>query len=608
MQPERDPPSGATPPFLEPQAPFAFADEARRAVYDVLALRRDIRHFQPDVDVEPAVLERILAAAHLAPSVGMSQPWGFVIVRDRAVRNTIRSSFLRCREAEAIRFPEARRTAYLAHKLEGILEAPVTVCVAVDLRDRGEAILGTTVQPEAVRASACCAVQNLWLAARAEGIGVGWVSIVEPAVLRGALALPPGVEPVAYLCLGHPVAFRHRAMLEETHWSARRPLSDVIHPHGRWDDRLSPRAVAPPVLPDGQGAAAPIDMQARAEARAHLGRMTKPAGSLGRLEELAVGYTGVRGVFPPPPLLGSVVAIFAADHGVVVEGVSAYGSQVTAAMVSNVMAGGAAISAIAAETRVDIVLIDVGVAGDISAIPIQPVVPLRREKVRAGTANLRREPAMRRDEAQAAMAVGARVAREAVSAGAGAIGLGEIGIGNTTAAAAIICVMTGEEPAVVVGRGTGVGDEILARKINVVSDALALHRLSPADPVGVLAAVGGLEIAAMVGCALETARLRTPVVLDGVVTNAAALIAVQIDPAVGAYLIAAHRSPECGAGVALARLGLSPLVDLGMRLGEGTGAALAIALLRTAVHTLLSTATFATAGIVGRAGVREISR
>src|SRR5262249_5257892 len=149
-------------------------------------------------------------------------------------RGRIRDSFLKCRQAEAARFQVARREAYLGHKLEGILEAPVNVCVAVDLRSQGEAILGTTVQPESVRASACCAVQNLWLAARAEGIGVGWVSIVEPAVLRTELGLPSGVEPIAYLCLGHPQAFRVRPMLEESGWQSRKPLSEVLHPEGRW--------------------------------------------------------------------------------------------------------------------------------------------------------------------------------------------------------------------------------------------------------------------------------------------------------------------------------------------------------------------------------------
>jgi nicotinate-nucleotide--dimethylbenzimidazole phosphoribosyltransferase len=613
MQEERDQAMGMPTSLLDPEAIRAFSEEARRAVYEVISLRRDIRHFRPDVEVERATLERILGAAHLAPSVGLSQPWGFVIVRSPEVRDRIRASFLRCREAEAIRFPPARRDAYLAHKLEGIVEAPVNICVAVDLRDRAEAILGTTVQPEAVRASACCAVQNLWLAARAEGIGVGWVSIVEPAVLRAELALPQGVEPIAYLCVGHPIAFRQRPMLEETGWRARRPLAEVIHGGDRWDGTSAaspqrgqnldgtPAATARTTT----GSVPPADDAARAAAQAHLARLTKPTGSLGRLEDLAVWYAGVRGIFPAPAIHRPVLAVFAADHGVVVECVSAYGSQLTAATMANVMSGGAAINAIAGQAGVELMLTDVGVSGDLSAVPTMPVVDLRRAKVRAGTANLRHEPAMLRAEAEAAIAVGAQVARDAVHRGADAVGLGEIGIGNTTAAAALSCVMTGQPPAALVGRGTGVGDDVLARKIAVVRDALALHRPDPQDPIGTLAAVGGLEIAALVGCALEAARHRLPVILDGFVTNAAALVAVKIDPAARDYFLAAHVSPEPGAAAALAHLGLSPLLDLRMRLGEGTGAALAIALLRTAVHAQLSMATFATAGIVGRAGIAE---
>jgi 5,6-dimethylbenzimidazole synthase len=210
----------------------AFPDDARLAVYRAIELRRDVRHFRPDAPVDDAMLERILLAAHQAPSVGLSQPWGFVIVRDLATRTRVRESFLRCRDAEAARFPPERREAYLAHRLEGILEAPVNLCVTADLRG-DEPVLGTTVQPETLRFSVCCAVQNLWLAARAEGLGVGWVSIVEPSVLAHELRLPDGVEPIAYLCVGHPVAFRARPMLDETGWATRRPLDAVVH-RERW--------------------------------------------------------------------------------------------------------------------------------------------------------------------------------------------------------------------------------------------------------------------------------------------------------------------------------------------------------------------------------------
>jgi 5,6-dimethylbenzimidazole synthase len=231
------PPAMVDDVLLEPEAVAELSELAKRAVYDVIRLRRDVRHFQPDREVSEPVLTRILSAAHAAPSVGLSQPWGFVLVRSRAVRERIRHSFLRCREREAARFSPERRAAYLAHRLEGILESSLNVCVAVDLRERPEPVLGTTAQPESLRASTCCAVQNLWLAARAEGIGVGWVSIVELEVLRTELALPAGVEPVAYLCLGHPCAFRERPMLEETGWSTRRPLEAAVHADGIWRDR-----------------------------------------------------------------------------------------------------------------------------------------------------------------------------------------------------------------------------------------------------------------------------------------------------------------------------------------------------------------------------------
>jgi nicotinate-nucleotide--dimethylbenzimidazole phosphoribosyltransferase len=591
-----------------PEAVEALAEPARRAIYDVIALRRDVRHFHPDGTVPDDVLERILAAAHLAPSVGFSQPWGFIIVRDRVVRERIRESFLRCRQAEAVRYPPERREAYLAHRLEGILDSSLNVCVAVDLRSRGEAILGTTAQPEAVRASACCAVENLWLAARAEGIGVGWVSIVEPAVLRAELGLPPGVEPIAYLCLGRPLAFRTRPMLEETGWRSRRPLAEVVHAHDRWIESEPPPASAAAPPSTERSARVPAFLEeAKLAAMAHHATLTKPIGSLGRLEEIAAWYAGARGAFPPPPVERAALALFAADHGVVAEGVSAYGSQITAAMVANVMSGGAATNAIAREAGVEILLTDVGIAGDLSAAPTDPVVAVQSHRVRSATGNLRRELAMTRAEVERAIDVGAEIARAAAAAGADIIGLGEIGIGNTTPAAALTCVFARAAADDVVGRGTGIGDDVLARKIAVVRDALALHRPDADDPLGALAAVGGLEIAALAGCMLEAARRRVAVVLDGFVTNAAALVASKIDCGVRAYLLASHASPEPGAAIALGELGLVPLLQLGMRLGEGTGASLAIALLRTAVSTQLSMATFETAGVVGRAGTGKRS-
>ena len=583
---------------LVPQAIARFSEEARRAIYEVIALRRDVRHFRAGEDIDDATLDRILAAAHQAPSVGFSQPWGFVVVRDRDVRDRIRASFLRCREAEAARFSPERRAKYLSYRLEGIADAPVNVCVAVDLRSKGEAILGTTAQPEAVRASACCAVQNLWLAARAEGIGVGWVSIVEPAVLRRELSLPPGVEPIAYLCIGHPLAFRERPMLEESGWLPRRPLAEAIHRGSKWNEVPASEAqVAAPTAPAIDASASSFDVTAERAARAHHTHLTKPIGSLGRLEELAAWYAGARGEFPCATPRASLV-IFAADHGVVVEGVSAYGSQVTAAMVCNVMAGGAAINVLARHHGVDLTLVDVGVAGDLSAAPIAPEVPLVAAKVRAGTRNLRREAAMTLAEAEQALGVGARLADARIDDGCSLLGAGEIGIGNTTSGAALVCALTGASVVEVVGRGTGLDEEAVVRKRAVVEDALTRLRGEPRGPIHLLASIGGLELAAIAGFLLQAARRRVPVVLDGFLGNAAALVAAGMNPEVTRFLVASHASAEPGATIALAKLGLSPLLSLGLRLGEGTGAVLGIDLVRSSVALTNEMATFATAGII----------
>jgi nicotinate-nucleotide--dimethylbenzimidazole phosphoribosyltransferase len=560
-----------------------------------MELRRDVREFVAG-EIDDATLMRILGAAALGPSVGFSQPWGFVVVRDRERRARVRASFLRCREAEAARYPAERREKYLAYKLEGICDSTLNVCVVADLRPRDEAILGTTVQPEAVRASVCCAVENLWLAARAEGIGVGWVSIVEPAVLREELALPPGVEPVAYLCVGHAREFRARPMLEETGWCARRPAREALH-FERWCDPSVATPAAQSGARDAMPRVPPFGRDAAKSSADRQALLTKPRGSVGRLEEIAAWYAGAHGVHPPPAPERAAVAVFAADHGVVVEGVSAYPSSVTAAMVANVMAGGAAINAIARRLGVAIDLVDVGVAGDLSMAPTRPVVALESARVRAGTANLRRERAMTESEARRAMLVGEAAARRAIDAGTELLAAGEIGIGNTTSAAALVCAITGARPNDVVGAGTGVSDEVRARKVRVVEDALRLHG-APASPLALLASVGGLELAAMAGFYLAAAAARKPIVLDGFLASAAALVARAFDANVVEYMILAHASAERGAGIAADALGRRPLLDLGMRLGEGTGAALAIDLVRTAVALEQTMATFATAGIV----------
>lgn len=348
-----------------------------------------------------------------------------------------------------------------------------------------------------------------------------------------------------------------------------------------------------------------IDRGAVEAARARQKSLTKPPGSLGRLEELAIWYAGARGRFPVPVPEHVELFVFAADHGVTAEGVSAYPTSVTAAMVQNFRAGGAAINVLAREARIGLTVVDVGIAGDGSEGPpaiASPGVALGAKyvaaRVRPGTANLRREPAMSRAEAVTALEVGFAMAEAAAGRATDLLVAGDMGIGNTTAASALVCAFGGNDPADVVGRGTGIDDTALARKIEVVRDALRLHRPNSGDPIGALAAVGGLEMAALTGLFLGGAARRIPVVVDGFIASAAALAAMRLAPAVRPYLLLSHMSAEPGARRACELLGPpAPLLDLGMRLGEGTGAALAVPLLRAAVAAQNQMATFERAGV-----------
>ena len=336
------------------------------------------------------------------------------------------------------------------------------------------------------------------------------------------------------------------------------------------------------------------DAAAYAAARAHQNQLTKPTGSLGMLEDVACRFASWQDrAVPLPPK--AAITVFAADHGVTAEGVSAYPSAVTAEMVKNFAAGGAAICVLARQHGARLEVVDVGVASPLPALP--GVVSAR---VASGTRNLARTAAMTEAEVDAALEAGRAAARRAVDAGAGVLVAGEMGIGNTTPSAALICHFCALPPEAVVGRGTGVDDAALTLKTRVVAQALA--RLpAGADARSVLAEVGGLEIAAMAGVYLEGARLGVPSVVDGFIAAAAALTACAMAPGLEHWLLASHRSQETGHQAALARLGLAPMVDLGLRLGEGSGAALVLPLIASALQLHAGMATFASAGVTDKA-------
>jgi nicotinate-nucleotide--dimethylbenzimidazole phosphoribosyltransferase len=337
----------------------------------------------------------------------------------------------------------------------------------------------------------------------------------------------------------------------------------------------------------------PADAPAAEAARELHGRLLKPPGSLGRLEELGAQLAGMSGEVPPPVPREPAVVICAGDHGVLARGVSPWPKEVTAAMVRNFCAGGAAVNALAGTAGARVSVLDVGVASVLERHPL-----LRAAKVRRGTGDLSEGSAMSRDEAARAVLAGAGVAEELVeSGGVDLLVTGDMGIGNTTPAACLVAAFTGRPAKEVAGRGTGIDDATLKLKTEVVERAIGLHDPDPGDPLGVLAALGGLEHAALVGVILVGAIYGVPVILDGVVSNSAALVARALAPDSVDYLVAGHISVEPGAGVALEKLGLAPLLDLDMRLGEGTGGLLAVPIVQGAARVIGEMTTLEEAGI-----------
>lgn len=322
-----------------------------------------------------------------------------------------------------------------------------------------------------------------------------------------------------------------------------------------------------------------------------LDQKTKPRRSMGRLEDLACRLAAARGT-ARPGFLAKALVVMGADHGVAAERVSAYPREVTTQMMLNFAAGGAAVCVLGRQAGAQVVVVDMGVAGE---LPPSPAIWSRR--IAAGTASFTRGPAMTRNQAIAAIDVGIELATMLASEGVGLVGIGEMGIGNTTSASALVAALTGAAPEEVTGRGTGIDDAGLARKLAVIQAGLDRHRPDPSDPLGVLAALGGFEIAGMCGVALGAAAARVPVLVDGFIAGTAALLAARIAPACAGYLVASHRSVEPGHRRVLAELDARPLLELDLRLGEGTGAALAMPLCDAALRILDEMATFRDANV-----------
>jgi nicotinate-nucleotide--dimethylbenzimidazole phosphoribosyltransferase len=590
-------PRPATPPGFDPSRAaeradqprgWRYADERLQAVYDVIAERRDVRRFRPD-DVDEAVLERMFEAAHQAPSVGLMQPWRLIVIRDVETRTAIRRLAQRERLRQADHFDERARH-FLDQKIEGVVEAPLGICICCDHGDAETEVLGRGTIPETDIYSTACAIQNLWLAARAEGLGVGWVSFYQPQDLRSLLGIPERVEPIAYLCVGWPDEHPVRPTLETVGWSSRLPLEDVIM-RERW--REDPAAPAHTVT--GRTGVRGPDREATIAARDRLDQLVKPAGSLGALEPLIERWAQITGSAPPDSLRAGIL-ICAADHGHVHRGTSLYPSTVSSQLAAAAVRGETAVGVLAEAGHHRLLVADVGLL-------VETPPGVRNLKIAAGSADMTTGEALTLAQVDQALAVGDALARELAADGVDCLVLGEIGIGNTTTAAALTCALTGAAPELTIGRGTGVDAAGLRRKQETVAASLERHSGLLKTPGGLfpareaLGAVGGFEFAALAGAIRAALTLRLPVILDGYAVSVAALAAVRLETLAADVLIASHRSAEPGHDLVLSELGLEPLLDLRLRLGEASGALLALPLIVAAGTLHRRMGTFEESGV-----------
>jgi nicotinate-nucleotide--dimethylbenzimidazole phosphoribosyltransferase len=528
------------------------------ALEAVLAARRDVRRYRPD-PVPPELLRRVLTAGHQAPSVGHSQPWRFVVITSQATRD--RAAVLADRERlrQAAGLTADRRARLLDLQLDGIREAPVGIVVACDRRAPAAGVLGRASFADADMWSCACAVQNMWLAARADGLGLGWVTLFQPADLAVLLNLPAGVETVGWLCMGWPDERPPEPGLQRHGWSRRLPLDDVVISE-RWPSVGGPDAPLSHL--------AGPDQHAVVAARDSGDDLLTVPGSLGVLDVVINRVLSLR---PVPPVSGTLV-VAVADHPVVRYGVSAYPASVTAEVLEATRLGVSLGAATARQTGLHVEAVHAVSDGAQGDLVQSDAMPLAAADALVGQGE----------------ELGWRLAAD------GLVCLGEVGIGNTTVAAALACVMAELEPEAAVGMGVGSDTATLDRKRDVVTRAVsrarAEHSGALADPRVLLAALGGAEIAFLAGVTLGAARLRVPVVLDGLVTSIAALLAVRIEPAVQSALVAGQLSREPAHAAILTELGLEPLLQLRIRAGEGVGACLAAQLLLTGLQARQLTA------------------
>ncbi|MHB0927574.1 MAG: 5,6-dimethylbenzimidazole synthase [Candidatus Nanopelagicales bacterium] len=549
---------------LDPHA-WTMSSDVQAALASVIGARRDIRRFRPDA-VSDELLQQVLASGHQAPSVGHSQPWRFIIIREQATRDRAAQMADRSRLTQAQQLSPDRASRLLDLKLEGLREAPVGIVVACDRRTPAMGVLGRASFTDTDLWSCACAIENMWLTARALGLGLGWVTLFDPPELADLCGLPDGLETLGWLCLGWPDERPPSPGLERAAWSSRLPLESVIVQE-RWPAE-SAAAPTPPAShlrgPEEQRLVAATDS---ADA------LLSPPEALGVLDRALNRVAAIAGA----DLDTGTLVLVAADHPIAQLGVSAYDIAVTREVAAAAVAGLSMGTVAAAGAGLGVIVVDAGIQGD----PLPGAVLARPLGVRG---DLVSTDALLADDVTNLLAAGRHTGT--LAAARGIVALGEIGVGNTTVAAALACALTGLGAQDAVGLGAGADSAIIKRKIALVATALTrcssiLERTEdPAEHAHVvLRTLGGPEFAFLTGVVLGAVEAGSPVVLDGLAGSLPGLLATRIDPAVQAHLIAGQVSRERAHAAVLQELGLEPLLSLRLRAGEGVGASLAASLL-----------------------------
>ncbi|MBS7232253.1 nicotinate-nucleotide--dimethylbenzimidazole phosphoribosyltransferase [Flavobacterium psychroterrae] len=554
---------------------------------DILKSRRDTRHFTTD-EVPDEVIEKALQAGHWAPSVGLTDATRYYIIKSTEVKNAVKNLFLDYnKKAEELTDNTEQKEHYKSLKLEAIEEAPIGLIIAYDRSVLNQFTIGTVGSNEAVKFSSVCAAQNIWLSLTEQGFGMGWVSILNYYEFKKILDLPENIEPLGYFCIGKPATnYDNQPMLQQLHWKQKSEAPICKEINNIVESSVSDLPLKTKTQVEIKNDFATL-LQQKIDSK------TKPIGSLGTLETLAFQMAMVFETLNPK-IINPNIVVFAADHGIANHGVSAYPQDVTRQMVANFLEGGAAINVFCNQNNINLSIVDAGVNYD---FPTN--ANLINAKIAKGTQSFLHIPAMSETELQLCFEKGKSIVDNIAKTGCNCIGFGEMGIGNTSTASVLMSILTGLPIEECVGKGTGVENDKLLEKQNILKKAIENYS-GPAELKQQIAYFGGFEIMQIASGMLAAFDNKILILVDGFICNVAFLIASKINPDILKNAVFCHCSAEKAHEKLLDYLNAKPILHLDLRLGEGTGCAIALPILKSAEAFLNEMASFESAGVSGK--------